>query len=74
MPIRLSVNGLAKFMTSSDSARRTLLKDFKFPFNKDGSKKPQIVRYSEARATIRGYYEAHNNASVIVTASSPARS
>src|ERR1017187_2383566 len=68
MPIRLSVNGLAKFMTSSDSARRTLLKDFKFPFNKDGSKKPQIVRYSEARAAIRDYHEAHNNASVIVTA------
>jgi hypothetical protein len=68
MSIKISVNGLAKFMTSSEATRRTLLKDFKFPFNKDGSKKPQIVWYSEARAVIRDYHEAENNASIIVTA------
>ena len=68
MPIPISVNGLAKFMTSSEAARRRILRDFKFPFNKDGSKKPQIVRYSEARAVIRDYHESGNNAATIVTA------
>jgi hypothetical protein len=68
MAISISVNGLAKFMTASEATRRRLLKDFKFPFNKDGSKKPQIVRYSEARAAIRDYHESGNDASTIVTA------
>src|ERR1700690_1927225 len=68
MSIPISVNGLAKFMTSSEAARRRILRDFKFPFNKDGSKKPQIVRYSEARAVIRDYHESGNNAATIVTA------
>lgn len=68
MAISISVNGLAKFMTSSEAARRTILRDYKFPFNKDGSKKPQIVRYSEARAVIRDYHESANNAATIVTA------
>lgn len=68
MPIPISVNGLARFMTSSEAARRRILRDFKFPFNKDGSKKPQIVRYSETRAAIRDYHESGNNAGTIVTA------
>lgn len=68
MPIPISVNGLAKFMTSSESTRRKILRDYKFPFNKDGSKKPQIVRYSEARSVIRDYHESGNNAATIVTA------
>jgi len=68
MTIPISVNGLAKFMTSSEATRRRLLRDYKFPFNKDGSKKPQIVRYSEARAAIRDYHESGNNAATIVTA------
>ena len=68
MAVKLSVNGLAKFMTSSEAARRTLLRDFKYPFNKDGTRKPQIVRYSEARAAIRDYHEGGNDASVLVGA------
>lgn len=68
MAIRMSVNGLAKFMTSSEAARRSLLRDFKYPFNADGSRKPQIVRYSEARAAIRDYHESGNDASVLVGA------
>lgn len=55
-------------MTSSEATRRRILRDFKFPFNKDGSQKPQIVRYSEARAAIRDYHESGNNAGTIVTA------
>lgn len=68
MAIKISVKGLARFMTSSEATRRSLLRDFKFPFNKDGSKKPQIVWYSEARAVIRDYHEGGNNAATIVTA------
>ena len=68
MPIKISVNVLAKFMTSSETTRRNLLRDCKFPFNKNGTKKPQIVRYSEARATIRDFHESGNNAAVIVSA------
>lgn len=68
MTIPISVNGLAKFMTSSEATRRRILKDFKFPFNRDGSRKPQIVRYSETRAAIRDYHESGNNAGTIVTA------
>jgi hypothetical protein len=68
MPMKLSVNGLAKYMTSSEAARRSLLRDFKFPLNPDGSKKPQIVRYSEARAAIRDYHESGNEPSVLVVA------
>ena len=58
--MRISVKTLANFMAASDSKRRTILRYLKFPKLKDGKSKPQIMRYSEARAAIRDYHESGN--------------
>ena len=68
MAIQISVNGLAKFMKASAAAQRTLLRNQKFPYTADGKKRPQIVRYSEARTAIRKYHESGNDVSVLLTA------
>lgn len=68
MGIHISVNGLAKFMKSGPAKQRSLLRDFKFPFTKEGKRKPQIVRYSEARAAIRKYHSGGNDITVLVKA------
>ncbi len=68
MPIRISVSGLAQFMNATSFRQRRLLRDYKFPFNKDGTKKPQIVRYSEARATIQKYHQSDNDVTVLLEA------
>jgi hypothetical protein len=52
-PIKISLKGLAKFMTSSDAGRRKVLRDFKFP-QPEG--KAQAVYYREAR----GFISSHN--------------
>jgi hypothetical protein len=65
---QLSVTSFAKFMNASASRQRAILRDSKFPRLKDGKKKPQIVRYSEARAAIRHYHESGNDINVLLTA------
>jgi hypothetical protein len=55
MPIKITVAGLAQFMNATSFRQRRLLRDHKFPYTKDGHRKPQIVRYSEARSTIQKY-------------------
>lgn len=68
MSIQISVNGLAKFMKASSATQRTLLRNQKFQFTPDGKKRPQIVRYSEARAAIRKYHESGNDVAVLLSA------
>jgi hypothetical protein len=68
MPIKISVAGLAQFMNATSSRQRRLLRDYKFPFTSDGRKKPQIVRYSEARATIQKYHQSDNDVTVLLDA------
>jgi hypothetical protein len=68
MPIKISVSGLAKFMNATAFRQRRLLRDYKFPFNGDGTRKPQIVRYSEARATIQKYHQSENDVTVLLDA------
>jgi hypothetical protein len=68
MTIQISVTGLAKFMKSGPATQRTLLKTYKFPVDKDGNKRPQIVRYSEARAAIKKYHESGNDVATLLTA------
>lgn len=68
MPIQISVTGLAKFMRGAAAAQRSLLQSYKFPFDSHGNKRPQIVRYSEARTAIRKYHESGNDLSVLVKA------
>jgi hypothetical protein len=58
----------ADFMLASAARQRTIIRDSKFPKLKDGKMKPQIVRYSEARAAIRDYHEAGNDITVLLTA------
>jgi hypothetical protein len=65
--MRISVKVLADFMLASDARRRTIIRDSKFPKLKDGKPKPQIVRYSEARAAIRDYHESGNDVGVLIT-------
>jgi hypothetical protein len=68
MAIQISVSGLAKFMRGMPAAQRTLLRNFKFPFDANGNKRPQIVRYSEARAAIRKYHESGNRVTILLEA------
>jgi len=68
MSIQISVSGLARFMKASSAAQRTLLRNQKFPFTSDGKKRPQIVRYSEARSAIRKYHESGNDITVLLNA------
>jgi hypothetical protein len=66
--IKISVSGLAKFMKATPSRQRTMLKDYKFKTDRFGRKRPQIVRYSEARAAIVKYHQSGNEVSLLVTA------
>jgi hypothetical protein len=66
--MRISVKLLADFMTASPARQRTIVRDAKYPQLKNGKKRPQIVRYSEARAAIRDYHEANNDVSVLLAA------
>ena len=68
MAITISVTGLVKFMKAGPATQRTLLKTYKFPTDKDGNKRPQIVRYSEARAAIKKYHESGNDVATLLTA------
>jgi hypothetical protein len=68
MSIRISVMGLAKFMKSGPASQRTLLKTYKFQMDKSGNKRPQIVRYSEARAAIKKYHESGNDVATLLSA------
>lgn len=65
---QVSVNQFAKFIKSGPATQRTILRNSKFPFLTDGKKRPQIVRYSEARAAIRHYHEGGNDVSALVSA------
>src|SRR5579862_4761076 len=65
--MKISVKILADFMLAGDSRRRSIVRDSKFPKMKDGTPKPQIVRYSEARAAIRDYHESGNDIRVLLT-------
>lgn len=66
--MRITVKGLAEFMHAGWARQRTILRDFKYPKLKDGKKKPQIVRYSEARAAIRKYHDSGNDITVLISA------
>lgn len=66
--MKISVNGLAKFILGSPATQRRILRDFKFPNFPNGARKPQIVRYSEARAGIKKYHESGNDKSILVKA------
>jgi hypothetical protein len=68
MPIKISVSGLAKFMKATSATQRTLLRNYKFPFTPTGERRPQIVRYSEARSAITKYHESNNDITVLITA------
>jgi hypothetical protein len=68
MAIKISVSGLAKFMKSGPASQRTLLKTYKFTTDKNGNKRPQIVRYSEARAAIKKYHESGNDVATLLAA------
>ena len=68
MAIKISVGGLAKFMKSGPASQRTLLKSYKFQTDKSGNKRPQIVRYSEARAAIKKYHESSNDVATLLAA------
>jgi hypothetical protein len=55
--IRISLKGLANYMTASPTRQRKILRDFKFP-DPEGS--AQAVYYREARDLISAYH-AHNH-------------
>jgi hypothetical protein len=55
-------------MKSGPATQRTLLRSYKFPTDKDGKKRPPIVRYSEARAAIKKYHESGNDVATLLQA------
>jgi hypothetical protein len=63
--IRITVKGLAKFMTKGPAGQRKVLRDFKIP-------KPegfvQTVYYGEARQAIRDYHSKGNNPATLIKA------
>lgn len=62
MAIRISVKGLAKFMTSTPARQRKILRDYKFP-------KPEGVAqakyYAPARSAIHEYHAQQNDRAVL---------
>lgn len=50
---RISVKGLADFMSAGEAKRRTIVRQFKYPKEEDASAK--ILYYRKARATIEAY-------------------
>lgn len=68
MSIRIPVRALANFMTSSSLTQRTVLRNNKYPKTIDGHTRPQIVRYSEAKAAIKKYHKSNNDISVLMDA------
>ena len=60
--------GTGSVYDATSFRQRRLLRDHKFPFTKDGHRKPQIVRYSEARSTIQKYHSHTNDVTVLLDA------
>jgi len=60
--MRITVKGLAKFMTSGAATQRKILRDFKFPDPEGGV---QAAYYAEARRAIAEYHNSGNDPSVI---------
>src|SRR5690348_11526175 len=63
--IRITAKGLAKYMTSGDARKRTILRDYKFP---DPEGAVQAKYYAEARRIIEQYHSGDNDPSIIVSA------
>jgi hypothetical protein len=57
--IKMSVKGLAKFMTASPAAQRRILKEFKFP--DDDEPKAMRLYYGEATDAIKGFHRRGND-------------
>lgn len=57
--IRISVRGLAKYMTAGPAAQRNVLRDYKFP----GDPEPFAMRlyYTEARDCVEAFHRDNNN-------------
>jgi hypothetical protein len=62
--IRITVKGLAKFMSKGPAGQRTVLRDFKFPRAPEA--RAQTVYYAEARLGIREYHVSGNNPATLV--------
>lgn len=56
--IKISVKGLAKFMTASPAGQRRVLKQFKFP--DDDEPRAMRLYYGEAVDAIKGYHNLEN--------------
>ena len=63
--IKITVKGLAKFMTKGPAGQRKVLRDFKFP-RPEGF--VQSIYYGEARQAIRDYHSKGNNPATLVKA------
>ncbi len=63
---KLSLSGLADFMTKSASGQRKLLRNYKYPDTDDASAK--ILYYKEARDRILAYHSAGNDMELLTDA------
>jgi len=63
--MKISAKVLADFMLASSVRRKSILRDAKFKVLKDGSPKPQIVRYREAGTAFRHFHKSGNNLAVL---------
>ena len=68
MPIKNFGGGTGTVYECHVVQATTTSPDHKFPFTKDGHRKPQIVRYSEARSTIQKYHSHNNDVTVLLDA------
>jgi hypothetical protein len=66
MSIKLSVKGLAQFMTSGAARQRSILRSQKFPSTQESA--AIIVYYGEARRAIAAFHESKNDPATLVSA------
>jgi hypothetical protein len=66
MAIKLSVKGLAQFMTAGPVRQRSVLRSQKFPSKQENV--AIIVYYGEARRAIETYHESDNDPATLVSA------
>ena len=65
MAIKLSVKGLAQFMTSGAAKQRSILRTQKFPSKQENV--AIIVYYGEARRAIEAFHEGDNDPAALVS-------
>ena len=64
--MRITLKGLAQFMTSRPARQRKILRDFKFP---DPEGRAKALYYAEARRAVHAFHSQDNDVGILVRTS-----